>query len=84
MSARDVRCLEFVELVTEWMEGALDDAQRAGVEEHVAICPECTIYLTQVRDTTIQLHLHGLGDEVSTDPARRRLLGEFRRLHADD
>lgn len=82
MSARDVRCLEFVELVTEWMEGALDDTQRAGVEEHVAICPECTVYLTQVRDTTIELH--GLADEVPTDSARRRLLGEFRRLHPGD
>lgn len=80
--ARDVRCVEFVELVTEWMEGALNDSERAGVEEHVAICPECTIYLTQLRDTVTVLHeLVGAGP---ADPARQRLLEEFRRFHGSD
>lgn len=80
--ARDIRCVEFVELVTEWMEGALSDAERGGVEEHVAICPDCTIYLAQLRDTTTVLHQ--LGDEPPVEPARERLFAEFRRLHAKD
>ena len=83
-AGRDVRCVEFVELVTEWMEGALDDIERADVEEHVAICPECTIYLAQLRDTIAELH-HGV-DRSPSDPARQRLLAEFRRWtpHTDE
>lgn len=81
-AARDTRCVEFVELVTEWMEGALSDAERGGVEEHIAICPECTIYLAQLRDTTMVLGR--LEDQPPAGSARERLMAEFRRLHAND
>jgi len=47
-----IRCLEMVEVVTEWMEGALDDDARAAVEEHLAICPDCIAYVDQLRTTT--------------------------------
>lgn len=81
-AARDIRCVEFVELVTEWMEGALSDTERGGVEEHIAICPECTIYLAQLRETTMVL---GRFDaQPPAEPARERLMAEFRRLHAQD
>jgi anti-sigma factor RsiW len=64
------------------MEGALSDTERGGVEEHVAICPDCTIYLAQLRDTTTVLRQ--LDDEPPVEPARERLFAEFRRLHAKD
>ena len=34
-----IRCVELVELVTEWMEGGLDDQTRAYAEEHLVIWP---------------------------------------------
>ena len=45
----EVRCVEFVDEVTEWMEGGLTDDQRLLLEEHLAICPHCTRYLDQLR-----------------------------------
>jgi hypothetical protein len=45
----EMRCVEFVEAVTEWMEGALDDAERVELEEHLAICPHCLDYLGELR-----------------------------------
>jgi anti-sigma factor RsiW len=44
-----VRCVEFVESVTDWMEGALVDPARLAIEEHLVICPHCTEYVTQLR-----------------------------------
>jgi anti-sigma factor RsiW len=45
----EMRCREFVEAVTEWMEGALDDDERVVLEEHLAICPHCLDYLGELR-----------------------------------
>ena len=44
-----VRCVEFVESVTDWMDGALVDPGRLAIEEHLVICPHCTEYVTQLR-----------------------------------
>jgi anti-sigma factor RsiW len=45
----EMRCREFVEAVTEWMEGVLDDDGRVVLEEHLAICPHCLDYLGELR-----------------------------------
>jgi hypothetical protein len=45
----EMRCVEFVEAVTEWMEGVLDDDERVVLEEHLAICPHCLDYLGELR-----------------------------------
>ena len=42
---------EFVELVTDYLEGALTDVDRARLEGHLAACPHCTEYLAQMRRT---------------------------------
>lgn len=42
-------CREIVELVTEYLEGALPARERLGFERHVAICPPCRGYLAQLR-----------------------------------
>lgn len=47
----DLSCQELVELVTEYLEGALPPAERARFEAHVAECPGCEIYLDQMRAT---------------------------------
>ena len=71
-----VRCVEFVELVTDWMEGALTDDTRAEVEEHLAICPHCSEYVEQLR-LTLRL-LRGTADEPPPPAAREALLAAFR------
>jgi anti-sigma factor RsiW len=77
MAQPAVRCVEFVESVTDWMEGALVDDDRLVLEEHLAICPHCTEYVEQLRLTTATLR-------ETTDPApppaaRAALLEAFRR-----
>ena len=44
-------CEELVELITEYLEGALGAADRARFEAHLADCDGCTTYLTQLRQT---------------------------------
>lgn len=80
MIQEEIRCVEMVEVVTEWMEGALDDDTRAAVEEHLAICPDCTAYLDQLRATAaVAASLAGddAGAEPPPDDVRARLVAAF-------
>jgi anti-sigma factor RsiW len=54
MTARDLTCNEFVELVTDYLEGVMPASERIRFEEHMAICEGCATYLHQMR-RTIQL-----------------------------
>lgn len=44
-------CQQIVEIVTEYLEGGLDTADRVRFERHVALCPPCRGYLSQMRTT---------------------------------
>jgi anti-sigma factor RsiW len=48
---RDIVCQQAVELVTDYLEGALSRADRRRFEAHLAGCPHCTEYLAQMRAT---------------------------------
>lgn len=48
---RDLVCQHAVELVTDYLEGALGWAARRRFEKHLASCPNCTEYLAQIRET---------------------------------
>ncbi len=50
-------CQELVELVTDYLEGALVPGDLRRFEEHIAGCDECTRYLAQMRET-IRAHGH--------------------------
>lgn len=45
---RDLACQEIIELVTDYLEGALDPALDASFRAHLAGCPHCTHYLEQI------------------------------------
>jgi len=49
--SRGLVCQEVVELVTDYLEGALSPAEHRRFEEHLAGCPHCTEYLAQMRET---------------------------------
>ncbi|HEX6700719.1 MAG TPA: zf-HC2 domain-containing protein [Gaiellaceae bacterium] len=49
--ARDLTCIELVELVTEYLEGGLSAAERERFEEHLGFCDWCVTYLDQMRQT---------------------------------
>ncbi|MEA2825896.1 MAG: hypothetical protein QOG43_335 [Actinomycetota bacterium] len=44
-------CRQVVELVTDYLEGALSADERARFEAHLAGCPHCTEYLREMRVT---------------------------------
>ena len=71
-----ITCLEFVELVTEYLEDQLDGDTRARFEQHVAVCPGCARYLDQIRDSSRALGRVTL-DTLSPE-ARGQLLDAFR------
>jgi anti-sigma factor RsiW len=49
-------CQELVELVTDYFEGALDEATRAEFDAHLALCPGCVTYVEQMRTTIRIVH----------------------------
>jgi anti-sigma factor RsiW len=51
MTERGLPCIEVVELVSDYLDGELDPELRRRVEEHLALCPPCRLYVEQVRDT---------------------------------
>ncbi len=78
-SASDLACVELVELVTAYLERALEPDERAAFEEHLVICPGCTTYLEQMRET---IRLAGTLEPEEAPPAVRDALRRtFREWH---
>lgn len=46
-----LHCVEVVELVTDYLEGALVPDEQARFEAHLAVCDPCVEYVEQVRQT---------------------------------
>jgi anti-sigma factor RsiW len=44
-------CKELVELVTDYLDGAMSDADRKRFDEHLALCPPCVEYIAQIGRT---------------------------------
>jgi predicted anti-sigma-YlaC factor YlaD len=51
MSFDEIVCREFVELATDYLEGAMPEPTLELVEEHLAMCDWCRDYLHQVEAT---------------------------------
>lgn len=73
----ELTCKELVELVTDYLEGALPPAERVRFDEHLSTCPFCTTYLDQMRETIRTLG-HLPEEEISPE-ALEVLLQAFRR-----
>ena len=71
-------CREFVELVTDYLDGALPETERHRFEAHLAECDGCTAYLEDMRRLVGTLRQV---PEPPPDPATREaLLRAFRDL----
>jgi anti-sigma factor RsiW len=51
MPGMTIHCQEIVELVTDYLEGALDPDMTAEVQAHLELCDGCDIYVEQIRAT---------------------------------
>jgi anti-sigma factor RsiW len=47
----DVDCASGVEVLMDYLDGALPAAVRADLEAHVAGCPRCTAFVASYRET---------------------------------
>ena len=72
-------CQEVVELVTDYLEGELDDETRAELESHLGLCPGCHTYFEQMRRTIDQLG--HVPVETLSPQAQDELLAAFRTVH---
>jgi predicted anti-sigma-YlaC factor YlaD len=69
MSHDEIVCRDFVEVATEYLDGALAEADLELVEEHLVICSLCRTYLDQIAATASALGA-AEGDEPSEDTLR--------------
>jgi len=69
-------CQEMVELVTDYLEGRLDERARARFEAHVAECEACSLYIEQMRQTIVTLGR--IPPETVSPEAEEELLAAFR------
>jgi predicted anti-sigma-YlaC factor YlaD len=65
MTAEEVTCQQFVELVTDYLEGTLTSRTLSHVEEHLVMCDWCVTYLEQIEATIRSLR------ELTDPPAPR-------------
>lgn len=79
MAARGLDCNEIVELVTDYLEGAMDARTAAAFEEHLHLCEGCRQYVEQIRRTIDTSG--GLVDPTLSGPAQASLLEAFRNFH---
>jgi anti-sigma factor RsiW len=71
-----ISCREVVELVTDYLDGALSPQDVERMEAHLAACPPCVTYVEQVR-TTRRLAAEAEA-ELDHRPDRDALLAAFR------
>ena len=71
-----MNCKDLVELVTDYMEGALADDERVRFEEHADACDDCMEHLDQMR-LTVRAVGRLRSEDISPE-ARDALLARFR------
>ncbi len=77
----EMPCQEFVERVTDYLEGALSAADTTRLETHLGACQHCAHYLAQLEvtlDLAGQLHVDDVTPEMRAD-----LLQAFSRWNAE-
>ena len=72
----EMPCQELVEVITDYLEGALPERDRVRFEEHLAVCAKCREYLAQFERTIAAV---GVIREGDLDPdVRAGLVAAFR------
>ena len=71
-------CVEFVELVTEYLDGALDGSVRERVDDHLRLCEGCRNYLDEMQATLAAIGRVGEAPEPPSDDVRAGLIVAFR------
>jgi anti-sigma factor RsiW len=76
MSEQALSCHEVIELLSNYIDGALSPDERRRVDEHLALCDGCATYLEQMRET---IRITGMvTEEQVSEPDKNALLDAFR------
>jgi anti-sigma factor RsiW len=75
-TADEITCAELVEIITDYLEGTMPQAERRRFEAHLDECPYCVNYLEQMRQQIAALG--ELSEESIAPDAREALLETFR------
>jgi anti-sigma factor RsiW len=73
IAPEDITCREIVEIVNDYVEGALPTDEREAVELHLNLCDGCADYLAQLRvaiELTGELPADALSPEVEEELCR--------------
>jgi anti-sigma factor RsiW len=79
MTLRDpalIECREVVEVVSDFLGGATTAEDRAWLEQHLLVCPPCTLHVAQVRATIA--HIAALRAEQVPAEVGPALVSAFR------
>jgi len=80
----DLSCKEVVELVTDYLEGALNDAERTRFETHLVYCSGCDRYLDQMRGTIAAVGGTAAVEEAEVPDELLDAFRGFRRQSAEE
>ena len=79
----DLACQRVVELVTDYLEGALSESSGAQLEQHLLICDACSVFVDQHR--AVAKALSRLGEpEPTASAAKSAALAAFRKLQKSE
>ena len=75
----EMRCVEFVELISDYLQGDVSDEQRFRIEHHLEGCAGCRAALEQIKTVIRMTGRLTAADVASIDPLiRDRLLSTLR------
>jgi anti-sigma factor RsiW len=75
----DLRCINFVRLMTDYLDGEVDDAQRARIERHLEGCEGCQAAVDQFQTVIRVAGRLSAADVAGLDPLiRDRLMATLR------
>ena len=76
----DIHCQDFVELITDYLEGVVPADERERIDEHLTICAGCAAALAQWKAVIDMTGRLGETEVNAVDPrTRAELLEAFRR-----
>jgi hypothetical protein len=80
-----LECKEVVELVTEFLGTTLAPVDRARLEQHLLVCPPCTLHVAQVKATIAHIaRLRTADAPVDVSPALVDLFRQWKKRTGDD
>jgi anti-sigma factor RsiW len=80
-----LECRDVVELVTEFLGGTMAPDDRARLEQHLLVCPPCTLHVGQMRSTLERLaELRAAPTSAEVRPAAVDLFRQWKQQRERD